>query len=245
MLQPMNLETLASPSAAQTLSAHDDAVLLANQPAVVLPLDPTHGLSEERRDLLDQRAQGLIAKYGDQSMFVTRGTPARLRATPVSSRALPVLDYRDVGNILNDIANDNQLSEPDRAYVWTKIADHKLTSTRDRDGALYFAATEGARPAVIDSNQAFDSPGHAFVGFADRYHGRMAMMSEAQAIATIRDHENNEGGLAGRILRKTPAWHYNTGDFSASMRTVEALRAYRAGGFAAFAATWNRLFVER
>jgi hypothetical protein len=68
----------------------------------------------------------------------------------------------------------------------------------------------------------------------------LAMLpSMDDARAAIRKHEENEGGGIVRAILG-----FNTGDYNASVATVEAMRAYRTGGFAAFAQTWNRGFVQ-
>jgi hypothetical protein len=247
----MRSESLTSPSSARAQAAPAKDTLLANQPAVVLPLDPALGLSPQRRDELNQRAQRLIDKYSDRTVMITANSESvggAHRQLLNGARSLPELDYHDIGHILNDIAADTALSEPDKAYLWTRIADGKLTPDLglQRPHALYVTSNQGARPEVIDTNRPADSPNHAFVGFDDRYHGRLAMRpSLSDSLAGIREHEENEGGVPGRLARSTPFWHFNEGDVNASTRTVEALRAYRTGGFAAFAAAWNRGFVER
>ncbi len=239
----MTTDVLTAPSNLQTqATTQSDGVLIANQPAVVLPFNPSVGLSDDRRRTLDQRAQGLIDKYSDRQVPVTDRLPQTGDGfTLPNIRNLPELDYRDIGHILNDIAGDRSLSEQDKAYLWTHIADHKLTLGFDRPDALYVTSNAGARPEVIDSHRPPDSPGHAFVGFDDGYHGPLAMLpTMADSRDKIRQHEENEGGP---LLRWVVG--FNQGDYNASVSTVEAFRAYRQGGFAAYAAAWNRGFVER
>jgi hypothetical protein len=225
----------------QIRAAQRDTTLIANQPAVVLPFDPSVGLSEDRRRMLDQRAQALINKYSHQQVHVTDSSPQGSNGSmPGNIRALPELNYRDIGNIQSDIAGDRSLGEQDKAHVWTQIANHKLTLGLDNPDAWYVTSNEGARPEVIDSYRPADSPGHAFVGFTDPYHGPLAMLpTMADSREAIRKHEEGEfGGVARFFLG------FNQGDYNASVGTIEALRAYRQGGFAAFAAAWKEKFVQ-
>jgi hypothetical protein len=215
-------------------AAQRDRTLIANQPSVVLPFDPSVGLSEDRQRVLDQQAQSLIDNYSDRQVRVTGGFPPVIRT-------LPELDYHDIGNILNDVAGDHSLGEQDKAYLWTQIANHKLALGLNNPDPWYIPSNEGATPEVIDSRRPDDSPGHAFVGFTDPYHGPLAMLpTMAESREAIHQHEESEGGAVARFFLG-----FNQGDYNASVRTVEALRAYRQGGFAAFAAAWNQRFVQR
>lgn len=223
-----------NPSTVFSGAAGGAGELVANQPAVVLPFDASVGINPARRQQLDDKARSLIATHSDRNVTVTDGFPTG------NLRQLPQLNYTDMGHIATAIGNDRSLGEQEKAYVWNQIAGHKLTMGLDNPNAWYTTSNEGARPEVIDSNRPADSPGHAFVGFNDGYHAPLAMLpSMDDARARIREHEENEGGGIVRAILG-----FNTGDYNASVATVEAMRAYRTGGFAAFAQTWNRGFVQ-
>jgi hypothetical protein len=79
--------------------------LIANQPAMVLPFNAAQGLSPARREQLDDKARSLIDTHSDRSVMVSDGLLL------AKTRPLPLISYRDMGQIATSIANDGSLTE--------------------------------------------------------------------------------------------------------------------------------------
>jgi peptidoglycan hydrolase-like protein with peptidoglycan-binding domain len=154
----------------------------------------------------------------------------------------PTLDFRDFGNILTELARRPDMTELEKAYAWTFIANAKGEATLDHRGFLngqYDVSLEGMPDAVADSHpfRRSNSPNHIVLGFSDGYHAPLGNMSPEAAREEIESHESITIPFGG------PRINLNPGDAEASRRTGEAFRSFREDGFAGFAQTWNRNFV--
>lgn len=143
------------------------------------------------------------------------------------------LDFKDVADIMDDIANNPGLTENERINVWSTIAAKR--------GASFPVAPEKANPDVLDSHNPADV-WHAIITFSDGYHAPMAHSSPAVARATISFHER--AGQGADQFRVGPGTGINQGDINASTYQVEALRDYLDGGFSAYAKTWRARFTR-
>ena len=178
-----------------------------------LPFDPHEGVSAERSDELDDRAH--------KSLWVDYGKDGEL-------------NYTDVGKIMQDIAHSPDLSEREKASLWSRVANQSNE---------HGVSLEGLRPEARDSFVPSASNKHVILGFDDGYHAPLAMLSTEQAHRAILQHENAEiAVVVGRML--DPRFPLNQGDVTASKRQVEALKEYLQGGFQAYANAWNRLYVQ-
>jgi peptidoglycan hydrolase-like protein with peptidoglycan-binding domain len=154
----------------------------------------------------------------------------------------PTLDFRDFGAILNDLAGRTDMTELEKAYTWTFIANAKGEATLDFRGFVngqYDVSLEGMPDEVADSHpfRRSNSPNHSVLGFSDGYHAPLGNLSPEAAREEIENHESVSLPFGG------PRINLNPGDTEASWRLGEAFRAFREGGFSAFAETWNRNFV--
>jgi len=154
------------------------------------------------------------------------------------------LSHTNMGQILDDLSDLDTLSDVEKAYMWTTIANNK------EDGAWIFGIggaegdykinNDGINPDVIDSAyfNGDATQGHTVVGFDDGYHGRMGNTSgdNGAAESEIIDHESGKGLPSWMgIPRLSP----NEGDANASLATVDAFRGFREGGFNEFADRWK------
>ncbi|MBL8149189.1 MAG: hypothetical protein JNN15_04600 [Blastocatellia bacterium] len=211
--------------------------------------NPYEGISAQRQTQLDQEATRLLDKYADNDGSI--------------SGPYDPLTFTDFGDILNELAARNDLTDREKANVWTQIAG------RVQNGE-YPLSNEGLPEELRDSFRPETSTGHIVIGFNDTYHGDLAQDSPEEAVSRIIAHEESEGGFIGRTGRtvlSTPIVgeiasvfagrgvserNYTTndsplndGDVRASIAQVEALRAFQDGGFNAYAREWNRVFLGR
>jgi hypothetical protein len=183
-----------------------------------------------RRQQLEGTAKRLINRYGG-------GAP--------NKSFKPKLNFRDFGQMVREIASWANLTELEKAYTWSCVmrlkGDPKGLSGAFTSG-YYRISLDGLPNSVRDSDpgRESNSPAHVLIDLMyDSYHGQLANLSFADAVATIRDHEGN---LVGDIPR--PGGQVNPGDINASTATVRAEQALLKGGFVEFARVWCEQFVE-
>lgn len=209
----------------------------------------------DRKAQLDGRAEGLINQYAS-SRSDPRVSP---NGMPLNDPNHVRLDYNSFKNILTDLKNDRSMSDNEKAYVWSKIADAKGSPTPlgGHQGGSYRPSINGANPAIVDS-EAFglrrnDTPSHSVVSFNDGVHGfgshdgrpGMGYYTRSAAYHRIDDYETQS--FPRGIL--SPPFGYNAGDANASKGMVDAFHAYRDAAtghkFEAFANTWIDRMVAR
>lgn len=147
----------------------------------------------------------------------------RYKRPPPSGRGRPIMDYRDLGRMLREIASWKGMTNTEKAYLWSEVATKRrkeLTIVNDY-----------VPRAVIDSRSPENTANHIVLPFHDGYHGPMAAMSDEEALRRINDHESILG------------INMNAGDTEASIRMVRTFRAAYVS-FEAFAEAWNANFVQ-
>lgn len=154
-----------------------------------------------------------------------------------------VLDHNGVGSILLDLKENDTLTDLEKAYVFSHIAGEKGALGLATEDGSWYVTEDGARDAVIDSDlgNSGGTAAHTVVPFWDGYHARLGGEAgdNGQAETEIANHEQGIDLLTGVPLIGT-----NPGDEQASRTTVDAFRAYREGGFDAFADTWISGMLE-
>lgn len=153
------------------------------------------------------------------------------------------LSHADIGHILRDLQNDDTLTDLEKAYIFTELANNKEGGAWvfgiGGDDGDYKINNVGVRPELIDS-AIFNGDAtqvHTVVGFDDGYHGRLGGEAGDNGAAEAEVAEHEDGWLPD-FLPTIPRISDNEGDENASLATIDALRAYRDGGFDAFADTW-------
>lgn len=205
------------------------------------PTDPYQHVPAERQKELNKWTDDLISSVTGND--VTHQIPTEFGLHEYTQK--DKLTYREYGQLLNKIAQRNDLTEMEKVYMWTHL--------NAGNGNKYQASTEGANPAVIDSIRSGDT-GHCILhaGARDQYHGQMANLTEAEAHERIMENERNEGwktstfhGVARKALGVVLGFgDINPGDYQSSANQATALRAMKAEGFSGYAREWNRLFVQ-
>ena len=154
-----------------------------------------------------------------------------------------VLDHNDVGGVLLDLKHNDKLTDLEKAYVFSYIAGEKGALGLATEDGPWFVTEDGARDAVIDSDlgNSGGTAAHTVVPFWDGYHARLGGEAgdNGQAEMEIASHEQGIDLLTGLPLIGT-----NPGDEEASLTTVDAFRAYREGGFDAYADSWVAGMLE-
>jgi hypothetical protein len=184
----------------------------------VLPFNPYSGVSASRQSELDNYAVALMDRYaGDGS-----------------------INFTEFGTMLYDILRTS-LNTNERCNVWTTIASLK---------EKYSISNVGLKEDNFDSFRPSTSHGHVVIGFNDGYHCPLAMLSIDEAFDRIVEHENNEGGIVGGVARGIIGTlngngSFNSGDATASLNQVRALRKFLEGGFSGYASEWNLRFLGR
>jgi hypothetical protein len=250
-----NRELLIADAGASVNARGGDPTLLAQrttQPGIVTTQSPVNfnAIPADRKADLNNRAEQLIDQYA-ASRADPRVAP---NGTPLPEHHHRVLDYNSFKNILTDLKNDRSMSDNEKAYVWSEIADQKGSSSPTSpftgfSGGTYRPSINGSNPDVRDSDlgglRARDTPGHTVLSFQDSYHGfgagGMGYQTRDAAWARIADHETPRG--------LTSPLGFNRGDANASMAMVDAFHAYRDAPtghkFESFANQWIAGIVAR
>lgn len=153
------------------------------------------------------------------------------------------LSHSDIGEILDDLRDMDTLSDVEKAYVWTELADNKEEGAWIIIGGSegdYVINNGGVNPDVIDS-AFFNGDAtqvHTVVGFTDGYHGRMGGITGDNGAAEIEIEEHEAGRGLPRWMG-IPRYSPNEGDANASNATVDAFRGFREDGFDKFADRWQ------
>jgi hypothetical protein len=206
------------------------------------PTNPYEHVPQERQKELNKLTEDLIGSVtGNEVTHQIMTDFGPQEYTTKDNR----INYREYGQLLNDIAKRDDLTEMEKLYVWTHL--------NSLNGDKYKSSTEGANPAVVDSIMPWDT-GHCILngGARDQYHGQMANMTPEEADARIMENERNEGwktsfvhGMARKVIGiVTGVGDINSGDYHSSTHQATALRAMKAEGFSGYAREWNRLFVQ-
>lgn len=202
--------------------AYDDqgqAHRFPDEPITKLPVDFS-GIPDWRARQLDTAAQQLIERYYnvDEEM-----------------------SFRDVSNIMKDISKREDLTEVEKARMWTSVHHQMRSNDLSIDDS-------DEKPQMIDSWKGSWDPWHAMIGLNDGYHAdQLINMSREDASRAIFEHEDaKEGDDAGFTWQAARfVLGRNEGDINASEGQLEALRELRSKGtFAAYAAEWERQFVR-
>ncbi len=183
-----------------------------------LPFNPYQGIPSQRQGQLDVYADQLLNKNAADGSIT----------------------FTEFGSMLNELSTTG-LNTTEKCNVWTTVARRKNN---------YSMSNVGLIRDNIDTFRPNTSAGHVVIGFDDGYHCPLANLSLDEAFNRIIAHEQNEGGLVGGIARGvigtvTGSGSLNTGDATASLNQVRALKQFLEGGFAAYAREWNRRFLGR
>ncbi len=183
-----------------------------------LPFNPYLGVAPKRQIELSLYARSLMQKYAADGS----------------------INFTEFGNMLYDIMR-SPTNTLESCNVWTTIARMKEN---------YSISNVGIIEDNIDSFRPGTTHGHVVVGFDDGYHGPLAMLTIDEAYNRIVEHENNEGGIIGGVVRGIVGTfngkgNFNSGDATASLNLVRALRKFRESGFSEFAREWNRRFLGK
>lgn len=176
-------------------------------------------LSPHQQATLNSLADNLIDKYKDGKV-----------------------SHTEIGMILDEIAAMDNLTDIEKAYLWTQIADSKgvpgfLHTPKNHQDGDYDITNGGVNPSVIDDGLFMENTTliHTVVGFLDELHARLG--------GPEGDNGAAEEEIADReftwIPSIVPAKGNNPGDYEASMAMINAFRAFREGGFDDFAAVWK------
>lgn len=158
------------------------------------------------------------------------------------------LSLKDHGKIMQSIADNKNLSEADRWYLYKQVC--KLESEgRDDDGRLipgtqkYRVLFDSEKPSGLPASGKGDVVHHIIIDPTnDSYHGGLVYGSSSMRAGYMRGekgifvHERIEKPLVN-LLRGEGL--INHGDEEASFRQLKALRAMQQGGFKAYSQSWN------
>lgn len=189
-----------------------------------LPFNPYPGL-DARQPFLNDKAKELIKE-------ATEDGKAKMT-------------FAKLGDIANKLANRTDLSDKEKANIWTSILDSRAGCTGPLGVTYELDPVSGQMPDTVDSNNKFDV-GHQLVAFSDNYHARMASNPGA-AKDEILEHELSLTARVGEAVRFLPngqVGNANFGDIRASAMQVRAMRAFLDEGFSGFAKAWNEGFVQ-
>ena len=192
-------------------------------------------IPEQRQDELKEQAEGYVEAYAGDDQ---RG-------------GVPRIDFVDLKDVLTDLKGRADLTDVEKAFVWSEIANGK-----GQAGNLEFyderlaIDNRGVRSELVDSWRAWNTPAHLVATFRDGYHGfgspdgdppGMGHQSEAEARQTIWEKEDGPFGLRSRLAGANP------GDAAASQALVAAFHAYRDAPegqrFDAFADIWTERVI--
>jgi hypothetical protein len=162
--------------------------------------------------------------------------------TDGDNRNRRVLDYNSIGGIVTHLAARKDLNDLEKAFVWSSVANQKGDAnnfTNKFENAKYDIKLDGSKPIIWDEQfnglRRWNTPNHSVVGFLDGYHGfgkpgeSLAYLGKEEANRKIKEHESG--------------FEANPGDEQASIRMVQAFRAYNTAKwgnkFDAFAKEWT------
>ncbi len=155
------------------------------------------------------------------------------------------LSFHDMSSMMKDIGKMDNLTEVEKCKLWSEVR-----IKMQKNDVTILDADEKSK--MIDSWKGSDDPWHALITMDDGYHGnKLINMSEKDATAAIKDHEN--GGEADKMgFWRGLKWNaakfalgVNTGDIEASEGQLRALRELRSKGtFSAYADEWTKQFVR-
>jgi len=154
------------------------------------------------------------------------------------------LSHADIGNILDDMRDIDTLSDIEKAYVWSVLAENKEGGSwilgKGGEEGEYIINNDGVNPDVIDSAifNADATQIHTVVEFTDNYHGRMGGKAGDNGAAEA-EIENTEKGRGFPRWWRIPRLSPNEGDANASLAMVDAFRGFREGGYDEFADRWQ------
>lgn len=165
---------------------------------------------------------------------------------------IPQLDFVDLRNIMRDLEGRTDMTDLEKAFVWSEIADAKgVGGVLGYENARLHITNRGVQRDLIDSHsifgfggRAWNTPSHTVVPFHDPVHGFGALEpgryigyaydSLPEAMERIEEAEAHFGG--------------NPGDVNASIASTRAFHAWRDAPegqrFSAFADTWIREIVH-
>ena len=183
----------------------------------------------ERQDKLFEIRDDLVKTHGEHT------TNPTLHQLPFY-----VLNHNEVGDLLIDLAANNDLTNDEKAYVWS----HFSYNTRSED-QRYVLTAGGADPLVVndDSRGSDNTSNHTIVSFTDDYHGGLVDLSLEDAESAI---VSKESSYESRIVALL-VWNgdLNEGDVNASYRQIQALKVFNeTGDFSAFAEEWKHQFLD-
>ena len=198
------------------------------------------------QDRLGGTAENLINRHADSTRKTGGGAAAMQR------KPLPILDYHDMGDILKDLKASRTMTDQEKAFVWSKIADAKGSGDVSggwlrTSGTRYYPSIEGANPRNIDSDplktqlRAGNTPNHTHVGFEDTHHGFGEDDKYENKQWAMKGADQVESELLAYEKIGDPIWE-NPGDYNASQSMVAAFHAYRDAPeghrFESFANVW-------
>ncbi|MBI1266826.1 MAG: hypothetical protein GC193_05250 [Cryomorphaceae bacterium] len=205
-----------------------------DNPITSMPVALDQGIPQWRREQLDQRANYLLRSNID----TTRP------GGHAGNRPLNV-DFRDVANIMDAVANAEDLTEREKARVFSTIV------TDLRQSGKYKVSPDGAQEEVVD-DWSRDDVWHAIIRFDDGYHGdRLINLPRNEALQVINNREIEGGEAATLPFPRQILWRGaqqvlgpNQGDVVSSTRQLDSLDHYLEGGFKAYARSWRANFVD-
>jgi hypothetical protein len=188
-------------------------VVEINEKITQLPLDSRLGVDPERQKQLDSTAEQLLKSH-------TEGKP---------------INFNDIGQILEAIAKNSNLTEKEKANVWHTIADH----VNDRSTTW---SKDGANPFVLNSNRTWRIA-HEVFSFEDGYHASYLKNSDEEANRRLINH-NMGSTTEDYFWRVGPSAHNDITNEIASRYQIQCLKSFMKGGFQAYADQWNAYFVS-
>lgn len=174
-----------------------------------------------RREQINKTVRTLVAEYGQ----TTDEKGNRL--------SRPRLNYRNLGGILDKLTEARDLTHLEKAFAWSVLAWMRRTPGKPSEIDV---TNDFVNPDVIDSRSPGNTANHIVIPFTDPYHAPLSMLPHEVAVEEINRHESTLLGV------RTP-FNFNLGDTMASFGSVAAFRAFREGGFEAFAEEWKNRFV--
>ena len=183
----------------------------------------------ERQDELFEIRNDLVMTRGEHTINPTMHQPP-----------FYFLNHRDVGDLLTDLAANNDLTDDEKAYVWS----HFAYNTRSED-QRYDITAGGADPLIVndDIRGPNNTSNHTVVAFTDPYHGRLVDLSLDDAESAIVSKESSY--LSRLASLAVLNGDMNEGDVNASYRQIQALKVFNeTGDFSAFAEEWKHQFLD-
>ncbi|WP_299488168.1 peptidoglycan-binding domain-containing protein [Acaryochloris sp. IP29b_bin.137] len=162
------------------------------------------------------------------------------------------LTHFDVADLIDELASRHDLSDNEKAFIWTKFAFDKqqagvfgTTSIKGKQGQ-YEITPVGVDPVLVndDINTSKNTSNHTIVGFTDGYHGPLVDLPLNEAKRIIIDKESRFGLPVLQPLLVGNGY-LNEADINSSYRTVQAMQVYdRTGSFSRFAEEWKHLILH-